>query len=78
MRKCLRCGVNMVEGFGVRVNGGAWKLSISEDDSRLFGGDNMGTIKAAVCPECGEVSVYLENYSKIRKKIQMNEDERTY
>jgi len=66
MRKCIRCGVEMVEGCGIRQSDNACGIVIMESD-RLFA-RTIGKAKAAVCPECGEVSIYLENTEKLKKQ----------
>ncbi|MBR1740111.1 MAG: hypothetical protein IJ737_07450 [Ruminococcus sp.] len=60
MRKCLRCGNEMTEGFKVGSNG-----------LRITGGGTLGTpaaeLKCAVCPECGYAELYAEDKDKIRR-----------
>ena len=50
MRKCLRCGAEMEEGF--KLSGGFGNVV------RRHG--KAAYPKAAVCPECGEVAIYLD------------------
>ena len=40
--------------------------SQASDENKLFGG-RMGTPKVAICPECGEVSLYLRDVSRRKK-----------
>lgn len=63
MRKCIRCNSMMVEGCGIKVKGGAYGIVLTDSAEKLWGG-RMGEPKVAVCPECGEVSVYLEDVGK--------------
>ncbi len=67
MRKCNRCDTEMKEGFAIQASG------------ILFGGieitrgagliaKSIGQPKVAICPECGEVSLYIENMSEISKR----------
>lgn len=56
MRKCPRCDVEMREGFMLRANRQPVELNKT---GKLFGG--VDWLSAAVCPECGEVSIYIPN-----------------
>ncbi|MEG1809546.1 MAG: nucleic acid-binding protein [Oscillospiraceae bacterium] len=60
MRKCLRCGTDMLENCGIRVEGAGYGIVVATDADRLFS-DRVGTPKVAVCPTCGELSLYLEH-----------------
>ena len=62
MRKCVRCECDMIENYDVKVEGGANGLKITE---RGLFKDNLGKVRAAVCPECGYLEFYLEDTSKI-------------
>ena len=64
MRKCIRCGADMVENCGVRQSDTACGIVIM--DSEKFFARTIGRVKAAVCPVCGEVSLYLENTEKLK------------
>ena len=70
MRKCIRCGSTMVEGCGIKVKGGAYGIVLTDNENKWWGG-RIGEPKVAICPNCGEVSIYLEN-RKV-KKIMRNE-----
>ena len=63
MRNCLRCGAAMKEGCAVKVAGAGYGIVLSSDAKKVFGG-RMGEPKVAVCPSCGEVSLYLEQVEK--------------
>lgn len=65
MRKCIRCGSDMQGGCAVKVEGGGYGIVLSSDENKLFGG-RMGRPKVAICPKCGEVSLYLEDVSKLK------------
>ena len=67
MRKCIRCGTEMKENCGIKVQGGGYGIVLTDDENKLFGG-RMGSPKVAICPNCGEVSIYLENTSKLNKE----------
>ena len=67
MRKCIRCGTEMKENCGIKVQGVGYGIVLTDDENKLFGG-RMGSPKVAICPNCGEVSIYLENTSKLNKE----------
>lgn len=64
MRKCIRCGVEMKEGCTIKVEGAGYGIVMSNDENRLFSG-RIGRPKVAICPECGEVSIYIEDVKKL-------------
>ena len=57
MRKCLRCGAEMKENCDLRVQGAGYGVVLSTDESKP---------KVAVCPQCGEISLYIEDVEKLR------------
>lgn len=65
MRKCIRCGAEMKEECGIRVEGTGYGIVLASDENKLFGG-RKGKPKVAVCPECGEVSIYLEDPKRLK------------
>ena len=65
MRKCIRCGNIMKENCAVKVEGAGYGIILSSDESKLFGG-RMGKPKVAICPECGEVSIYLDDVERLK------------
>ena len=54
MRKCIRCGAEMEEDFSFTGAGG---------NVLRKKGFNLKAVypKAALCPKCGEVSIYVED-----------------
>ena len=64
MRKCIRCDVEMLEDYDVKVERGAYGLKITK--LGIFK-DNLGKVHASVCPECGYLEFYLEDTAKIKK-----------
>lgn len=50
MRKCMRCGTEMVESG--HITGAGFKLNDREFKTY--------PIKTAICPKCHEVSLYIE------------------
>lgn len=66
MRTCIRCGAEMVENCGIKVQGGGYGIVLTNDENKLFGG-RMGAPRVAVCPVCGELSIYLEDVAKLKR-----------
>ena len=67
MRKCIRCGNEMKEGCAIKIEGGGNGIVLSADENKLFGG-RIGKTKVAICPNCGEVSIYIEDLEKLKSK----------
>lgn len=65
MRKCLRCGEEMLEGLKPLV-GDNGMGSIAKGVMGMARKDIAVTVKAAACPGCGEVSFYLEDAKSLR------------
>ena len=64
MRKCIRCQTTMVENLDVKVDMQGYGIKITKGG--VFG-DTVQKPKVAVCPACGEISLYTENTSKLIK-----------
>lgn len=64
MRICSQCQSEMVEGFGVRVERTGYGIQIVRGTG-LFA-KRMEKPKVAICPKCGEVSMYVEILEEIR------------
>ena len=69
MRECIRCKTEMVEGLNIRDSGQFTSIIINTPG--VFG-KNLGKVKAAVCPNCGEISLYLEDTDKLNDYIRQN------
>lgn len=67
MRQCIRCKVEMVEDLIIRDSGDAARIVVNTPG---FFGKNLGKVNAAVCPECGEISIYLEDTTKLKDHIR--------
>ena len=65
MRNCLRCGAQMQEGCTVKVEGAGYGVVLSTAENKLFSG-RIGKPRVAVCPQCGEVSIYLDDVDKLK------------
>lgn len=66
MRKCIRCGSEMREECAIRQQDNACGLVIVKGGG-IFG-RTVGKVKAAVCPECGEISLYVEETEKLKER----------
>lgn len=68
MRKCVRCGNEMKEGYGLKIDSvmmaGMAPVQLSKGVG-IFS-EEVEKVKVAVCPECGELSIYIENLDKIK------------
>ena len=65
MRKCICCGSEMRENCAVKIEGQGYGIVLSSDENKLFGG-RIGKPNVAICPNCGEVSIYLEDVGKLK------------
>ncbi len=65
MRTCIRCQTNMIENCGIKAKG-AYGIEIWTPVSKWWGG-GIEEVKEAVCPNCGEVSIYIEDVSKLKE-----------
>ncbi|MEG0176559.1 nucleic acid-binding protein [Anaerorhabdus sp.] len=65
MRKCVRCQTEMIENFDIKVQGAGYGVTIA-DSEKVFA-DRIGKPKVAICPQCGEISFYIENPEKLNK-----------
>ncbi len=63
MRKCIRCGAEMIEGLTLLTHDG---MGISVAEKGLFKG-SLSKLSAAACAECGYVESYMENTDKLDK-----------
>ena len=60
MRKCIRCQTEMVENCSIKIEGAGYGIVMATDDKHLFT-NRIGKPRVAICPACGEVSIYVEN-----------------
>ena len=58
MKECLRCKKELIEDLDVYAQG-VYEVEVS-DKKRILT-KHRAKVKAAVCPLCGEVSLYLES-----------------
>lgn len=66
MRKCIRCNTEMVNDYTLKVSNltAIGTLLLAKGNS-VFSNE-LGKVKVAVCPKCGEISLYFENLEKIK------------
>lgn len=62
MRKYIRCGSEMVTNHDVKVDAQGYGIKITK--SGVFG-DTIQKPEVAVCPSCGEISLYIQDTSKV-------------
>ncbi len=63
MRICRRCQCEMIEGFDVKVEGAGYGIKISKGTG-IFA-NRIEKPKVAICPKCGEISLYIEDMNAI-------------
>lgn len=70
MRNCLRCNTEMLEDATLHDRG----LVALRGGLGNFGMFDKFAVKAAVCPNCGEVSLYIEDFKEYAKKANEKEE----
>ncbi len=65
MRKCIRCGAEMKEGCQIMSEFSIYGIVLSKDEDKMLRG-RLGRPKVAICPECGEVSMYVDDVEKLK------------
>ena len=67
MRDCIRCGGEMKEK-NCQLK---WKVQDMESLCHLikanFFAGRLGRPKVAICPKCGEISIYIADVAKLNK-----------
>ncbi|MGN9162765.1 hypothetical protein [Clostridium sulfidigenes] len=65
-RICNQCNCEMVDNCSFNVEGALYGIRIKRKGKRLF--SSVSEVpKAAVCPNCGSVMFYIENYEDLTK-----------
>ncbi len=59
MRKCLRCGAEMQEGYTLFGSDDYWPVIVAEN-GKWFPRE-IGRLSCAVCPGCGYAELYVEH-----------------
>lgn len=70
MRKCLRCQAVMIEDAAPVIRGGGNGRLELRGGLGDFGMFETFALKAAICPSCGEVSFYMEDFREFAKKAK--------
>ena len=65
MRACHRCNKDMLEGFDIKVEGAGYGIKVSSGEGMFA--KRIEKPKVAICPECGEVSIYVSNVGEVTK-----------
>lgn len=60
----MRCGVEMIEDLDIKVDMQGYGISITK--SGIFS-STIDKPRVAVCPKCGEISMYLKDIEKLKK-----------
>jgi hypothetical protein len=55
----------MVDGFDIKVQNGGYGVTIASSTG-LFA-KRIEKPKVAICPQCGEISLYIENLDDVRR-----------
>ncbi|MFW5649264.1 MAG: nucleic acid-binding protein [Candidatus Alkaliphilus sp. MAG34] len=65
MRICKQCQEVMLEGFDIKIEWAGYGIKIS-DGTGMFA-KRLEKPRVAICPKCGEISLYIENVDKMDK-----------
>ncbi len=65
-RDCLRCGSKMEQGYKMKLNHKVYDIVITKEKGGFF--NKTGKPSVSICPKCGEVSIYLEEYGTPQEK----------
>lgn len=61
----MRCGTEMIEGNDLKVEGAGYGIVFTKG-KKVFG-KRLGKPEIAVCPCCGEISMYIKDVSKLNE-----------
>lgn len=64
MRKCEKCGTVMRADLRLKVNSGGYGIVVDVDEKQKT--TTIDDVKVAVCPECGQTEMYLEDLTKLK------------
>lgn len=66
MRKGLRCDEIMIEDYMLKTENITAQASVLLGKGSGVFSDTKGKIKAAICPNCGEISIFFDKLDKIK------------
>ena len=66
MRECIRCGATMKENCGIKERGNMGYFIVLTDNKQKVIGGSLGAPAVAICPKCGEVSIYIDDLSALK------------
>lgn len=69
MRKYIRCRTEMIEKLDVKLDMTGYGIKITQEGGW---GNTIQKPKIAVCPSCGEVSLYIEDTFKLKNKVNVH------
>lgn len=55
----------MKEGCQIMTEFSVYGIVLSKDEDKVLGG-RIGKPKVAICPDCGEVSMYVDDVEKLK------------
>ncbi len=59
-RDCLRCGTKMEKGYKLKLNYKVYDTIIAKSKGGPF--STIGKPKVSICPKCGEISMYMDDF----------------
>ncbi len=66
MRQCTRCGTEMVDNYSLKASNISAIATILLAKKNGILSNELGKIKVAVCPNCGELSLYFDQLEKLK------------
>lgn len=68
MRKCIRCGAEMKEGLELKTTMHCEAIRVVRSGTTGTLSKNfLGEVRAAVCPACGQLELYVEDPERVRQ-----------
>ena len=66
MRQCTRCKTEMVDNYSLKASNISAIATILLAKGNGILSNELGKIKVAVCPNCGELSLYFDQLEKLK------------
>ena len=67
-RTCIRCGTLMVDNGTMVATDGTCLVIRIKKEGKIFK-KNIGIPCVAVCPKCGELSIYTDNIEALKDQL---------